>query len=639
MNIARFPWLKRFGIGSWLFLAFVLISSITLVTGGLATRTYLALSDKLSLLKQQEISGLEAAARLNDKNRLIVATAPLLVTSESNYDRRKAMSALHGAIADMDQLMRNLPDYNSYFRELIMQIQNSLTLLNQSVERRQKIRRQIDQQSQLIFPLYQQIIAGIQQYQQQQLGAALNKQTVTILSRLNYLSALVEKVNNDASFNELDYTFLRLEVLGEEIRQNAPLQSDNGFPAALVQRIELLLQMSSRKGLLFKLKNEELDLRYQQSFFLENSQRHIQQLAAQINRYTNQANARIGGSIDAANASMKANLQVTLLLSLASLVIACAISWFYVRRNVLHRVQQLQQNMRAIASGQLETQIRIAGHDEISAMAMDLQHFQQTAIEVERTNQQLAAEVEERVAAEKQLRATQNELIQAGKLAALGHLSVGITHEINQPLTAIGSHLHTAKRRLEKEQPDKALLSLDKIQNLLNKTAAITRHLKAFARKAEYELMEVDLSLVIADAVALMGSRQRELDCQIENQLDGSLPLVWAEPIRLEQVLVNLLSNALDAVEGRGNRQVRLSVRVQRDQVLLEVTDNGVGMEESLLSQIFDPFFTSKEVGRGLGLGLSISYNIVQDFGGQISVQSTPNVGSSFSLALNKAEK
>ena len=114
-------WLNRIGIGGRLFLALVLISSITIVASGLATNTYLQLSERLLLLKHQYIPGLDAAARLNDKSRLIVATAPLLVTSDSNFSRQKAMEALNESISEMDQLMRNLPDYNRYFRELITQ--------------------------------------------------------------------------------------------------------------------------------------------------------------------------------------------------------------------------------------------------------------------------------------------------------------------------------------------------------------------------------------------------------------------------------------------------------------------------------------------------------------------------------------
>lgn len=630
MAIPTLLWLRNIGIGGRLFLAFVLISSITIVASGLATNTYLQLSDRLLLLKYQDIPGLDAAARLNDKSRQIVATAPLLVTSDASISREKTMNELSAAISEMDSLMRNLPDYNRYFLELITQIQNSLTLLNQSVERREAIRRELTTQSLLIFPLFQDLIFQIDQLER---SAELEQ----VISRLYYFSGLIEKVSNDASFNELDYTFLRLEKLGSEIAQYLTLLPQ--VPLPLRQSLLNLLTMSSRQGELFQLKNEELDLLYQQSFLLENSQQHIQQLAAQINQYTNYTNTSIRGSLEGAIKSINSSIRNIILLSLISLSVACAISWFYVRRNVLQRIIELQRNMRAIASSQLDTKIRIVGHDEVSSMARDLQYFQQTAIAVEKTNQALAAEIEERVAAEAQLKATQNELVQAGKLAALGQLGVGITHEINQPLTAIASHLHTAGRHMEKGQMDKAQNSLDKIGLLLTKITRITKHLKAFARVAGTERTPVCLNTVLQDAIELMSSQIIDQHCTLDYQASSTSFYVLAEPIRLEQVMVNLISNAVDALSSAPVKQLSIKVYEQDNKIMIDVSDTGIGIDESQLEQIFDPFFTQKEVGQGLGLGLSISYNIVQDFGGQIRVSSTPDAGSRFTLELKKAEK
>ncbi|AEF55890.1 ATP-binding protein [Marinomonas posidonica] len=630
MGTPSFSWLRNIGIGGRLFLAFVLISSITIVASGMATNTYLQLSDRLLLLKQQDIPGLDAAARLNDKSRQIVATAPLLVTSDSSVARTKAMRELSSAIREMDSLMRNLPDYNRYFLELITQISNSLTLLNQSVERREVIRQELAKHSLFIFPLFQDAI-----YQVDQIHPTPELEAV--IHRLYYFSGLIEKVSNDASFNELDYTFLRLEKLGAEIAEYLTLLPQ--VPASLQESLFDLLTMSSRQGALFQLKNEELDLLYQQSFLLENSQQHIQQLAAQINQYTNNTNTGIRSSLERAIKSIHGSIRNILLLSLISLSIACAISWFYVRRNVLQRIIELQQNMRAIASSQLDTKIRIVGHDEVSSMARDLQYFQETAIQVEQTNQTLAAEIEERVAAEAQLKAAQNELVQAGKLAALGKLGVGITHEINQPLTAIASHLHTAGRHMEKEQVNKAQTSLQKISLLLTKITRITKHLKAFARVAGTELTPVCLDTVIRDAIELMSSQIADQNCQLDYQTNASSLYVLAEPIRLEQVMVNLISNAVDALSSASLKQLSIEVHEQNNKIIIDVSDTGIGIEESQIEQIFDPFFTQKEVGQGLGLGLSISYNIIQDFGGQIRVSSTPETGSRFTLELAKAEK
>ena len=628
-------WLKHIGIGGRLFLAFVLISSITLLASALTTNTYLQLRERLLLLKHQDIPWLDAAAKLNDKSRLIVATAPLLMTSDSNFSRLQAMQELSVAIDEMDSLMRSLPDYNSYFRELIVQIHNGLTLLNQSVERSEQIRTELDQQSQLLYPLFQPLISALELKS----DYAKEESIAGVINRLYYFSALVEKVRNDSSYNELDYTFLRLEEFGGQIEKLLTKISTTFIAPDILQNIQKLLIIGSRQGKLFLLKNEQLDLFYQQSYLLQNSQDHIQQLAAQINRYTNQTNDSISRSLVSAIASIDLSIRSILLLSLASLVIAGSISWFYVRRNVLQRILELQKNMRAIASAKLDTKINIRGDDEVSSMARDLKHFQHTAIEVKHTNLQLSAEIKERIAAEAQLKAAQNELVQAGKLAALGQLSVGITHEINQPLTAIASHLHTAGRRLEKQQTEQAVMSLDKIRSLLDKVAGITRHLKAFAREAGAELSPVELDGVIRDAADLISNRLKEQRCELI-YIPGAKGLaVFAEPIRLEQVLVNLMTNAIDAMENCRTQSLEIQVSDQGEQVQIDVKDSGMGIPENQLSQIFDPFFTKKEVGKGLGLGLSISYNIIQDFGGHIRVQSTEDLGSCFTLILQRAER
>ncbi len=625
-------WVRHLGIGGRLFLAFVLISSITIVASGLATNTYLQLRDKLQLLQHQDIPGLDAAARLNDKSRLIVSTAPLLVSSESNASRRQAMDELNAAIDEMDRLMRNLPDYNRYFLELITQIHNSLTLLNQNVEQREQVHRELIQTLLLVFPRIQQLINEFKQR-----PAA---DTFPIISRLYYFSGMAEKIRNDASFNDLDYTFLHLESLGAELKASA---SALNLSSQTQTELGDLINLGSRQGELFLIKNQELDLLYQQSFYLQNSQNHIQQLAAQINQYTNQTNASIGTSLDNAIKSINLSIRSVLLLSIASLLVAGAISWFYVQRNVLQRIQELQKNMRAIASSKLDTRIRILGDDEVSSMARDLKHFQKTAIQVEQTNQKLAGEIEERIAAEAQLKATQNELVQAGKLAALGQLSVGITHEINQPLTAIASHLHILERRLDNNDPDKAREAVNKISRLLDKTASITRHLKTFARVAETELSSVSVNEVIQDTIDLMSNRLKEQPCQFEYQEVSPGITVLAEPIRLEQVLVNLLSNALDALAQSPTlsttQKVWIRVQDRGTQVEIQVEDTGIGIEADKLELIFDPFFTQKEVGQGLGLGLSISYNIIQDFGGRIRVHSQLGQGSCFTLILNKEKQ
>jgi len=625
--------IRQLGIGGRLALAFALITAMTLVAAGLARQTSSTLEQQLDELRSNDIGVLTTAARLNDTSRQVVAAVPLMVTGDSAYSRQEAKEELDRALQQMEQLMLDLPDYDHYFRDISSQISNSVSLLYAAVERREELAWQGYRLRQLLYPLYRDLMA---QLEHRQLLSPENQAWPELLREIEYLSGLAEKIANDSSFNELDYTFLRLEALSEDIREQIQRLPANALTMQQQDQLDQLLLMTSREGQLFKLKNNELDFRYQESYLMKISQDHIRQLATQIGHYTQQVNESIDVEIETVSAAMRNNSTLTLMLSLISLTVAAAVSWLYVRQNVLGRIRHLQLCMRAIASGHLNTEVSIRGRDEVAAMGRDLQHFQQTAREVALAQQQLQDEIQERLAAEQQLRKTQQDLIQAGKLAALGQLSVAITHEINQPLTAISSHLHSAGRWLEKERPDRVQNSLSKIRELLEKTAGITRHLRGFARKSDSENSAVSMLPVINAAVELVspgiGQSKISVDCPANLT-------ACAEPIRLEQVLVNLLSNALDAVADTVQPEISIRGRVNGNHVEIRVTDNGHGIASDQLDQIFDPYYTNKAPGAGLGLGLAISYNIMQDFNGQIAVESTPNKGSCFILQLNTVEE
>jgi two-component system C4-dicarboxylate transport sensor histidine kinase DctB len=262
---------------------------------------------------------------------------------------------------------------------------------------------------------------------------------------------------------------------------------------------------------------------------------------------------------------------------------------------------------------------------------IDLEHrvLLRTA-DLARVNQQIQAEVAERRATEAELRRTQTDLVQAGKLAALGQMSAALSHEINQPLAAARNFADSASVLIERGEYDRAKGNMGQILSLIDRMATIARHLRNVARKPDAELKPVDLPAAIAEAIALLGVRLDEVDVQID--VSPSLPAIFGGPVRLQQVLVNLLSNAADAVDGGKAPQIILTAKAAKGRVQLKVQDNGKGVPCAIADRIFDPFFTTKEVGSGLGLGLSISYNIMKDFGGDLRVGSAPKGGAIFTL-------
>lgn len=248
----------------------------------------------------------------------------------------------------------------------------------------------------------------------------------------------------------------------------------------------------------------------------------------------------------------------------------------------------------------------------------------------QRNREELERLVEERT---RDLRTAQEGLVQSAKLAALGQMSAALAHEINQPLTAQRMQLATLRLLLEHGRVDDAYKALKPVDDMLTRMAALTGHLKTFARKSPSGLRErLDLATVVDQALQLLDARLR--DEQVSLVLHLTRPAwVRGDAIRLEQVLINLLRNALDAMHGKPCK--RLEIRLQADEQLwhLSVSDNGGGIAEEHLAQIFDPFFTTKPVGDGLGLGLAVSFAIVHESGGRLSAENG-DAGAVFSLTL-----
>ncbi|QLL12120.1 ATP-binding protein [Pseudomonas chlororaphis] len=248
----------------------------------------------------------------------------------------------------------------------------------------------------------------------------------------------------------------------------------------------------------------------------------------------------------------------------------------------------------------------------------------------QRSREELERLVEERT---RDLRTAQDGLVQSAKLAALGQMSAALAHEINQPLTTQRMQLATLRLLLDHGRVDEAYQALKPLDDMLTRMASLTGHLKTFARKSPSGLRErLDLAAVVDQALQLLDTRLR--DEQVDTRLQLTRPAwVRGDAIRLEQVLINLLRNALDAMHDKPLKH--LEIRLEADQQLwnLSVIDSGGGIAEEHLPNVFDPFFTTKPVGDGLGLGLAVSYAIVHELGGRLSA-GNQGQGAIFTLSL-----
>lgn len=303
-------------------------------------------------------------------------------------------------------------------------------------------------------------------------------------------------------------------------------------------------------------------------------------------------------------------------ITLTALLILLFTAYFYQRRaQLVERIQSQKQ-----AQEQLEKRVKDRTSDLNDA------------------NEKLRQEIEERSAAERRLRKTQKDLIQAGKLAALGQMSAALSHELNQPLSAVKSYADNAITYLSRNHITEAGENIKRISELTDRMTAISKHLRNFARKPKEKIGPVPLALVINDAIEIMSGKLKLRSTQI--QIDMKAEALWVEggQVRLQQVLVNLFSNALDATADQASATIELTVQSENNQVNIMVRDHGPGLENEVLEKIFDPFFTTKAINKGLGLGLSISYNIIRDFGGHLSAYNHPEQGAVFVIRLKQAK-
>jgi C4-dicarboxylate-specific signal transduction histidine kinase len=243
------------------------------------------------------------------------------------------------------------------------------------------------------------------------------------------------------------------------------------------------------------------------------------------------------------------------------------------------------------------------------------------------------AEMERR---EHELREKQEQLVQAGKLATLGELTTGVAHELNNPLNNIGLFVGNIidRIRIGEQDSHRIVDDLERVVEQVQKATEIITHLRTFGRTAPIALEPVEVQDVINRAVSLVQEQLRLRLITIELDFLATSPVTLGNPIQLEQVFINLLTNARDALEGAQRKEIHISCSAEGGMARVVVRDTGPGIEPSLEQRIFDPFFTTKEVGFGTGLGLSITYGIVQEHGGTISVESAPGEGASFTVEL-----
>jgi len=257
--------------------------------------------------------------------------------------------------------------------------------------------------------------------------------------------------------------------------------------------------------------------------------------------------------------------------------------------------------------------------------------FKAESEELRALNDRLSNEITHRERAERNLQVAEASLEQSSKLAALGEMSAAVSHELNQPLAAMRTYLAAAKLLLSRRRSDEALSSFQRIDDLIGRMGTITQQLKSYSRKGSDDLIPVDFISSINTSIAMMAPQLGQQAVEITKSLPDTPVSVLADPVRLEQVVINLLRNALDAMKGQTERYLQISLTAG-EMATLTIQDNGPGIEN--LDEMFEPFFTTKKPGEGVGLGLAISSSIAKDLDGRLFARNVSPRGAVFEFQL-----
>ena len=328
-------------------------------------------------------------------------------------------------------------------------------------------------------------------------------------------------------------------------------------------------------------------------------------------------------------------------VSLAFIVIASLLVGFLVHRLVYLPLRDLESGAQRLSTGNLDQPIPVRSSDEFGKLASSFNAMtdalRNSREELRESARTLEQKVEKRT---RELRRAQAETMRGEKLASVGLLASGVAHELNNPLTGILTFSHLLREKMPDKSPDAD--DMDLVIRETKRCAAIIKRLLDFAREKQPEKKFTDLNQIITDTVRIVEKPAHLRDIEIVLDLDRSLPPIWIDADQIKQVIMNMVVNAQHAVEEKGNITIRtrraldprVSAAEAKPMVAISIIDTGCGISEKNLKRIFDPFFTSKDVGRGTGLGLSVSHGIVEAHGGFIEVESRVGEGSTFRIFL-----
>lgn len=627
------PRTSRMGIGARLGVAFGLSAFLAVTAALVGLFSYERLSLSIRQIGERDLPAAAASAQIAQIAGGITAAAPLLAQGTSNEQVEQTAHRLASRLAALRAVLlgpaapgsvdmagmvarlgANLEDIRRQTMQAILLKQENDRMLREVrglhsdfVEEAEPL---IEDARFVIQSTLERLEAkaldpteGTREIRQRIRGA---EAILQISSHANLAVGLLSRIASVAELEQLAIDDHFLAETADLIRTQLAGVEDAPDTITLRQILNRLVELSGPKSLP-ALRRQQLAHAQATADLLTENRALIRDLDQRVANIVAVASSQAAASGETAGRSIATGRNLLALIAVLAILAALAMALFYVRGSLISRIRTLAESARMLADGRVPPPIEARGSDELSDMARAMEGF----------------------------RRTQNDLVQSAKLAALGHLSAGIAHELNQPLNAIRSQAHNAIVLLERGESDAACSAMRKVQDLTMRAGLVVNQLRRFARRSELTLKPVSIREAVDGAGVILASRLKETGTAMAVAIPEDV-FAEADDIRLEQVFVNLIGNAIDAVAGQPVPRIAVRSERRNNVVAVTVADNGPGLAPDVAKSLFDPFVTTKPPGEGLGLGLTISYNLVRDFGGALSAHSDGN-GATFVVELRAA--
>ncbi len=640
-------WLKRLDISTGLQLSLIISALFCLFIGAVGLYTWHQQRIKIDLAIDQNFPKIQAAFRMEEQINLLENTLLNANNIRNTEEKIKWFNALQKQIKTLKYMTQSLnEDLNDEIPTIVIEQTNLLQELSLNIDNQlilnTKFNKMLSEINWLHNDFRDEFTALLQEIVWQQTTLAnhltdnltrskqieqlreFQHELLLLYDFLTYEEQIVTELKQHI-VSRSDYLLVALtnslNYLKNLIDQKVKSLDKHTSSYTIKQIIESLLDIGENEQSLPQLliERKQLDISRQQ--LMNKSELVISKLIKKINSQIGDNQKQLELFHYLINKSTRINGLIILSAVLFVFLFVAAINFYYIRRRLIGRFQSLNQSVERLINGESSVKISVCGDDELGRIAKLLRLFlfevNTKNEELERRNQILLNEISERIAIQEKLVNTQQELIQAAKLAVVGQTLTSISHEITQPLNAMNAYIFSTKRAVKNNDVFSANNYLEKIENLVERTALVVKRLRHFSRQTTNTLQKINLLMCINNAWDLLEPKHKYLNARLS--LPTDLPDVLGDEILLEQVFVNIFLNSLEAMQ---HEKPEIEIKIQNisdQRVELWVSDNGSGWP--LSDKLLQPFSSSKSIN--LGLGLSISLSIMQQCQGNLLIAST----------------